>query len=384
MNDSPIKFPPREFASSRIVFRARDVDQAKELYRLINSNRKHLNPWMPWVESTRAIEHTIQYIEMISSHWDVGKTFDYSIYDKTSKKLIGSFGLHSINWKNKSLHLGYWIDKEFEGKGLITEAIQTGESWAKELGFRRICLTCDALNERSKNTAFRNNYKLEARLIDEQLDRGQWRDTLQFVKFLNDPIEGHITENFPFGFSLKECDQAEYLKLTAGLNEKIYDEKELVLRPQVLISAEDSVKIEKLRENVKQSYKFFAVLFYQGLVAGWTVGMQENAESFNMINSAVLPEYRGRGLYTRMLEITMKKVIDKGYQKICSRHNMLNSKVILAKLKKGFVITGLELNDFAGSLVQLTYFTNPTRKKAMEFRSGHLRPDEELKKLFKL
>lgn len=384
MTESLVKLPSKEFKSERLIFKARAVDQAKELYRLINSNRKHLGPWMPWVDMTRAIDHTIQYIEMISGQWDQGKTFDFSMFDKATNKLIGSFGIHSINWRNQTCHLGYWIDKEFEGKGLVSEAIQAGVALAKELNFRRICLTCDRLNERSKNTALRNDFKLEALLIDEQLERGQWRDTLQFVKLLNEPLEGQITENFPFGYSLKECDQEEYLKLTAGLNEKIYDENELILRPQTLVSAEEKAKLDHLNESVKKSYISFAVLFYQGQVAGWTVGMQEGSETYNMINSAVLPEHRGRGLYTRMLEITLKKITAMGYQKIHSKHNMMNSKVITAKLKKGFVITGLELNDFAGSLVQLTYFTNPTRKKAMDFRSGHIRPDEQLKKLFNI
>jgi len=32
----------------------------------------------------------------------------------------------------------------------------------------------------------------------------------------------------------------------------------------------------------------------------------------------------------------------------------------------------------------LTYYPNKTRRKVLDFRAGQMRPDEELKKLFKL
>lgn len=73
-----------------------------------------------------------------------------------------------------------------------------------------------------------------------------------------------------------------------------------------------------------------------------------------------------------------------GFQIIYSRHAATNSSVIVPKLKSGFVISGFELSDTFGTLVHLTYFTNPIRKKVMEFRCGDLRPDEELKSLLRL
>lgn len=378
-----IKFPLTEYSSERLIFRARAVNQAKELYRLINRNRQNLNPWMPWVEGTRAVEHTLQYIEMISGFWDKGDTFDYSMFDKATNKLIGSFGFHTINWNNKTSHMGYWIDKDFEGKGLITEAIKESEKWARELGFRRLCLTCDARNIRSKNSALRNGFVLEGQFVDEVLSRGEWRDTLRFVKFLNDPVEDQITDNFPFGFSLKECSAEEYQKLTADLHKKVFDDNELILRTASILSDSEKAKLKKLNQKRSTPYQSQAVLFYKTEVAGWTWGFQDSRESYYMVNSAIMPEFRGRGLYKRVLDLTMEKLIQKGFQKIWSRHSILNNAVIIPKLKRGFQITGTELNESFGSLLNLTYLTNETRRKALAFRSGNFKPDEEIKKIFK-
>lgn len=376
--------PPSEFQTERLVFKARSVDHAKEFYQLIDRNRDHLKPWMPWLDVTNKVEDTLGYLEMCIKWWAEGRIFDYTMFDKVTGKIIGSFGFHTINRKYKTWHLGYWIGKEFEGKGLVSEAIKAGEEIAKDLGIRRIGLTCDPLNERSKNSAVRNGYRFEGHFVEDTLERGEWRDTLQFVKILNDSVDGAITENFPSGFSFKEVSGDEFVKITGDLPKQLFDDKEIILRATSVISDEEKKKLEKLNENYERPNAYYAVLLHKNEVAGWTWGYQDAWESFYMVNSAVLPQHRGRGLYTRMLEIKMEKLVAMGYQKIWSRHNILNNAILIPKLKFGFQIIGHELSDFAGVLVHLAYYTNATRRKVLKFRSGAIRPDENLKKVLKL
>ena len=43
----------------------------------------------------------------------------FIIYDKTKQAYAGSTRFGEINWKNKTLHIGWtWIGKEFQGSGL--------------------------------------------------------------------------------------------------------------------------------------------------------------------------------------------------------------------------------------------------------------------------
>jgi ribosomal protein S18 acetylase RimI-like enzyme len=143
-------------------------------------------------------------------------------------------------------------------------------------------------------------------------------------------------------------------------------------------------KLKALNKSFNHPYLYHAVVRNEMNVVGWTWGYQDSRDSFYMVNSGVLPEHRGKGLYSRLLQTTLQKLVNKGFQRIWSRHNNTNNEIIVPKLKHGFQITGTELSDIFGSLIHLTYFTNTTRKKVLNFRSGHLRPDTEIKRVFDL
>lgn len=378
--------PPNIVEGERIVLKARLKAQAAEMFSLIDSNRAHLKPWMPWESTTKTESDSLAYLELAQGWWEKGSTFDYSVFDKSSSKMIGSFGLHSINWEKKTCEFGYWICHTHEGKGLVTEALLLGENLANQLGFHRLVITCDRLNIRSQSVPKRLGYKLESLEVDECIDHhGNWRDTLQFSKLINLKIDGLITDNLPSGYSIKLCDSDEFWAAgTRKQMEIVFDKDGLILRPPDILSDSEKTKLKSLNENYKYPYVYHSLLFYKGILAGWMWGYQDSRDSFYMVNSAVLPEHRGRGLYSRLLDTAMKELVQKGFQRIWSRHNQTNNAVIVPKLKRGFLISGTELSDVFGSLVHLTFFTNKLRRKVMDFRSGDLRPDDELKKAFKL
>lgn len=99
-----------------------------------------------------------------------------------------------------------------------------------------------------------------------------------------------------------------------------------------------------------------------------------------MRNSAILPEHRRKGLYTQLLEETLRRVSADGFQKIYSRHSATNNDVIIPKLKAGFTISSLEVSDVFGVLVHLVYFPKKLRRKIMVYRVGDAKPDDEIKK----
>ncbi len=378
--------PPSVVEGDRILLKARSRNHAKEMFSLIDANREHLKPWMPWEATTKTEADSLAYLELAESWWEEGSAYDYSVFEKSSTQMIGSFGLHSINWDKKTCEFGYWMSRTHQGMGLATEALRLGENLALNLGFHRLVITCDRLNVQSQNVPKRLGYKLESLQIDECIDHhNSWRDTLQFTKLINQKIDGIITDNLAFGYSIKLCNSEEFWAAgTEKQQEIIFDGGGLILRPPDILSDSEKFKLKSINENFKQPYLYHSLLFYNDQLAGWMWGYQDSRESFYMVNSAVLPEHRGRGLYSQLLEVAMKELIEKGFQRIWSRHNITNNAIIIPKLKRGFLITGTELSDVFGTLVHLTYFTNKLRRKVMDFRSGDLRPDNELKKAFRL
>ena len=117
---------------------------------------------------------------------------------------------------------------------------------------------------------------------------------------------------------------------------------------------------------------------------GWSFGWQENSTTYYMCNSGVLSKHRRKGIYSSLLNINIKILSEMGFQLIYSRHNATNNNVLIPKLKAGFIISKMEISDTFGCLVHLHYYTNKTRRKIMDYRSGEMAPDDELKKLFKM
>lgn len=382
MSDHPT--PPKTIEGSRIRLVARTSDQASEMFSLIDKNRKHLGRWMPWENGTQKVEDSLAYLELAQIWWEKRSTFDFSVYKSATREMIGSFGIHSINWNKKTCELGYWIDEANQGNGYITEAVQIGEKIAAELGFHRIVVTCDRLNRRSQEIPKKLGYRLEAVQLDECIDHhGQQRDTLQFVKLLNPKIEGQITDNLPKGYAIQELDSDPFWEIVEKKMEEVFA-NDLIFRVREIYSDLEREKLKSLNERFQHPYLHHAVIRHDKNIVGWTWVYQDSRDSFYMVNSGVLPEHRGKGLYSRLLQFTLQKLVNKGFQRIWSRHNNTNNEIIIPKLKHGFQITGTELSDVFGALVHLTYFTNPTRKKVLNFRSGHLRPESEIKKVFDL
>lgn len=132
-----------------------------------------------------------------------------------------------------------------------------------------------------------------------------------------------------------------------------------------------------LSKNTGNLYRLNVGIYHQNEFVGWHFGVQESNEKYNMRNTALFPEHRNKGVYSALLPHILSIIEKKGFQIIYSRHHATNNAVIVPKLKAGFTITGFEITDRFGTLIHLSYFFNPLRRKAMLFRTGEEVPDEE-------
>ena len=123
---------------------------------------------------------------------------------------------------------------------------------------------------------------------------------------------------------------------------------------------------------------------YQGdELVGWTFGVQESPshDTYYMVNTGVLPAHQGKGIYTALLQVVLEAVRTQGFQVVHSRHAATNARVLVPKLKAGFVVTGMELSDVFGTLVHLSYFFNPIRRKVLDVRAGQSHPDSDVRRV---
>jgi L-amino acid N-acyltransferase YncA len=227
-------------------------------------------------------------------------------------------------------------------------------------------------------------YFKESLQVDECIDdQGKFRDTVQFVKLLNPKMEGRITESLPHGYSIEEVGPDYFGEAVDKKMDFVFSE-DLIFRARSIYSEFENQKLATLGEGFVIPYRYFAVVRFDNEVVGWTWGYQDSKDSFYMVNSGLLAEHRGKGLYSRLLKNVMKVLMEKGFQRVWSRHNMTNNEILIPKLKFGFHITGTELSDAFGVLVHLTYFSNSIRKRVLNFRSGHESPNSEMRKVLGL
>ena len=150
-----------------------------------------------------------------------------------------------------------------------------------------------------------------------------------------------------------------------------------------LLSAEEKEKIRNNHIPFSEIEKYYLIAEKDDQIIGWSVGHQLDRSNFFMSNSAVIPEYRNQGIYTSMLDKVVKRLAQRGYQTITSKHKMSNNAILIPKLKYGFVISGFEVSDEYGCLVELCYFTNPERKELHEIRIGSRKMNDKHLNLIK-
>jgi len=185
-------------------------------------------------------------------------------------------------------------------------------------------------------------------------------------------------------FIIKELEADKLQEYLKKYKDEVFENDHSYVLWDILDKKElDSVN-ELKEKMVRPYYLRLGAFDKKGNFLGWSFGFQENSTTFYMCNSGVLEKYRRKGIYSLLLRNCLERLNKLGFQEIYSKHNATNNAVLIPKLKEGFVITKFELSDIFGVLVHLTYFTNRTRKKVLDYRCGQLKPDLELKEIFKI
>jgi ribosomal-protein-serine acetyltransferase len=177
-----IKNFPEMLEGQQIYLAKNEESKAQEMFNLIDRNRDQLIEFLPWPDKMKTVQDQLNYIKMTNESWKQKAMFDFGIYRLLDQKFIGNMGLHSIDWRNSRCELGYWIGKEDQGKGLVSEGVRLLVEECFKMGFHRLEIRCSSKNKKSAYVALKNNFTLEGFLKDELIENGVYRDTLIFAK----------------------------------------------------------------------------------------------------------------------------------------------------------------------------------------------------------
>ncbi len=185
-------------------------------------------------------------------------------------------------------------------------------------------------------------------------------------------------------YNIKELSEEEFLPLFEKYGKIPFQDVHDYEVSDILNTNERS-KVKDLAKGITMPYKLYLGAFDKNnRFVGWSWGFQNDNSTFYMVNSAVLKKHQRKGIYTALLDKCIKITTKKGFQIIYSRHWTTNNAVIIPKLKAGFIISKMEINDKHGALIHLHYYPNKIRREIMDYRSGQTKPSAKIKKLFRI
>ncbi|SFJ08372.1 GNAT family N-acetyltransferase [Thermoflavimicrobium dichotomicum] len=161
---------PHQFETERLLIRLPLPGDGVYVNEAIHESLDHLKPWMLWAQNPPTIEETEINVRQAHCHFLERVDLRFHLFEKKTKRFIGSSGLHQIDWNIPKFEIGYWCRVSESGKGYITEAVRGLTVFAFEiLGAKRVEIRCDERNIRSRKVAERLGYRLEGVLRNHRL-----------------------------------------------------------------------------------------------------------------------------------------------------------------------------------------------------------------------
>ncbi|WP_261300566.1 GNAT family N-acetyltransferase [Paenibacillus andongensis] len=175
---------PESFESKRLFIRAPLWEDGVRVNDAVKESIEELRPWMPWAVNVPTIEESEINIRRSRLQFLDRSDLRLLLIQKETGQLIGSSGLHRIDWQTRKFEIGYWVRTSFGNQGYITEAVEAITNYAvHELQANRIEIRCDGRNTRSSRIAERLGFTLEGILRNDNCDvGGSLRDTMVFSK----------------------------------------------------------------------------------------------------------------------------------------------------------------------------------------------------------
>ncbi|MEK3988553.1 MULTISPECIES: GNAT family N-acetyltransferase [Robertmurraya] len=168
-----------KLVGEQIYLRFFKTSDASELANLQTRNREffqRVSPLLP--EAFYTEDHQRIRIERVLKKTDEGQLYAFGIFLKATDKLIGDISLTQIARGDlQSCYTGFTLDKEYNGKGYTTEALQLVVDFAfRELKLHRIEAGAMPDNLASIRVLEKVGFKKEGIAKENLRINGKWTD----------------------------------------------------------------------------------------------------------------------------------------------------------------------------------------------------------------
>lgn len=164
-----------------------EARDAVELLAVVNRNRVRLRKWLSWVDHHRDFESIQAMIAMTHRDFERERALRLGIRHRGA--LVGIAALQRVDAVNRSASLGYWIDEEHQGMGLVTAAAAALSRYGMEtLQLGRVEIAAATDNARSIAVARTLGFQLEGVLRCREWLYDHYVDHVVYSLTVRDPL----------------------------------------------------------------------------------------------------------------------------------------------------------------------------------------------------
>ncbi len=175
---------PDQILTPRLIIRHPLQGDGAMVNEAIKESLEYLRPWVPFAKTMPTVEESEEVARRGLARWILREDMLLWIIDRETGLFLGGTGLHRINWDVPSFEIGYWIRKNYEGRGFVTENVIALTHFAFEaLSAKRVEIKIDPANAKSLAIPRRLGYTEEGILRRNSVNcDNEPRDTVVFSR----------------------------------------------------------------------------------------------------------------------------------------------------------------------------------------------------------
>jgi ribosomal-protein-serine acetyltransferase len=145
-----------------------ELKDAERIFQLTDSSRQYLRQWLPWLDFTKDVHDTVEFIK--SGLKGYGENISMNSAIIYNNEIVGLASFNRIDWFNKIAYIGYWLGEDYQGNGIMTKVAHALTDYAiTELHLNRVDIRAAVENSKSRAIPERLGFTYEG-----CIRQGEW------------------------------------------------------------------------------------------------------------------------------------------------------------------------------------------------------------------
>jgi RimJ/RimL family protein N-acetyltransferase len=158
---------PSKLETERLIMRPYQKGDGKPYFSLLHNNFEHLKDHVDEATTVDTEKKAEIRIRELAADWVARTRFIMGIWEKASHTYIGEIWIEPKKWDVPLFEIGWFLGKDYERKGFITEAAKASlKLLFEDLGAHKVVVKARESNVRSFRVAERCGFVREGLLRD--------------------------------------------------------------------------------------------------------------------------------------------------------------------------------------------------------------------------